>query len=100
MTTFNQFCSLTCQNKRANGGDEAGKERVEGECAHKRHINKLENTCQHDVNEEKIDNLQALRCAARIFAPELMEYLNELRKHGETIFARARLPSSSALSAR
>ena len=62
--------SPTSQDKAADGRDESGQERIEGECSDEAAVDKLEDSRQQDVEEICVDELQLLGRLAAVFANE------------------------------
>lgn len=62
-----------CQYEAAHGGNEAGKKRVEGECAHQAAVNKLYDAGQQNVAQVDVHHFQFLR---RVLHVVIVEFGN------------------------
>lgn len=58
------------QDEAADGANEAREERVEGECAHKAAVNKLDDAGQQNVAQVDVHHFQLLRCVLHIVIVE------------------------------
>ena len=66
----------TSENERAHARDEAGEEGVERESADESAVDELDDTSEHDVEEEEINELDPLRRGLPVRGEELRDGLH------------------------